>query len=70
MSYRTSSQGDWEIARVGRPAMDYKIVVRPLESGMKCMVTSTFCACLLTIVCVCVCVCVYSVRMCTLTIDV
>ena len=29
LTHSTSSQGDQEVSRVGRPATDYKIVVRP-----------------------------------------
>ena len=29
----TNDQGDQEVARVGRPATNYKIVVKPWESG-------------------------------------
>ena len=38
VSLSTSGLGDFKVARVGRPTTDYKLVVRPWESGMRCMV--------------------------------
>ena len=38
----TSGLDDCKVARVGRPATDYKLVVRPWESGMRCMVECHF----------------------------
>ena len=49
ISLSTSALGDCKVARVGRPAIDYKLVVRPWESGMKCIYIHTN-------ECVCVCV--------------
>ena len=57
----TSSQGDQEVARVGTPTTDYKLVVRPWESGIRpCNSyhfprSDNYCVC----VCVSVCVCVH-----------
>ena len=34
LSLSTSGLGDCKVARVGRPATDYKLVVRPWESGI------------------------------------
>ena len=34
ISLSTSDLGDCKVARVGRPATDYKLVVRPWESGI------------------------------------
>ena len=47
LSLSTSGLGDCKVARVGTPATDYKLVVRPWESGMRCIYL-TIC----TIVCV------------------
>ena len=38
ISLSTSGLSDYKVARVGRPATDYKLVVRPWESGMRSMV--------------------------------
>ena len=57
ISLSTSSLGDYKVARVGRPATDYKIVVRSWESGIPpCIMPLSHG--LTTAVCVCVCVCV------------
>ena len=35
ISLSTSGFGDCKVARVGRPAIEYKLVVRPWESGIQ-----------------------------------
>ena len=64
-SLSPSGIGDCKVARVGTPATDYKLVVRPWESGIRPCISCHFpnyCVCV-CVKCVCVCVCV-SVCMC------
>ena len=50
------SRGDHEVARVGRPTTDYKIVVRPWESSLQPCIS---CMCVCMYVCMYVCICMY-----------
>ena len=42
ISLRTSGLGDYKVARVGRPAADYKLVVGPWESGIRPCISCHF----------------------------
>ena len=42
ISLSTSGFGDCEVATVGRPATEYKLVVRPWESGIRPCISCHF----------------------------
>ena len=42
ISLSTSGFGDCKVARVGRPATEYKLVVRPWESGIRPCISCHF----------------------------
>ena len=42
ISLRTSGLGDCKVARVGRPTTEYKLVVRPWESGNRPCISCLF----------------------------
>ena len=42
ISHGTSSQGDQKVARVGRPAADYKIIIKPWENGIQLCISCHF----------------------------
>ena len=45
ISLSTSGVGDYKVTRVGRPATDHKIVVRPWESGIRPCISCHFPMC-------------------------
>ena len=53
ISHSISGVGDYKVAGVGRPAINYKIVVRPWESGIRSCISCNYS------MCVCVCVLVF-----------